>query len=222
MISTTSTKSRTSVGGISVSLRRVGLAVLVSSGVAGAALAAGGSETDAASKMVRVTIDKILEVLAKKEGSDEVRIKSIESIVFANFDFATISRLVLARNFKRFSSEQQVEFQLLFKVYLSRSYGKRLLRYKQEAVDLVKARLESRGDVTVMTRIVGGQADDITMNYRTRGRDGTWKVIDVTIEGISLVSNYRSQFKEMVNKVGPDGLLKRLQNKTFILPEDQE
>jgi phospholipid transport system substrate-binding protein len=192
----------------------------VASGVALPALAEPGPETKAASEMVRTTTDQILVVLAKG-GEDEARIKSIESIVFANFDFTTISRLVLARNYKRFSEDQQVEFERLYKVYLSRSYGKRLLRYEQEKVEVVNARLESRGDVTVMTKIVGGQADDIDMNYRARPKDGAWKVIDVTIEGISLVSNYRSQFKELINKEGPDGLLKRLADKTFVLPEDE-
>ncbi|MBW2291823.1 MAG: ABC transporter substrate-binding protein, partial [Deltaproteobacteria bacterium] len=135
--------------------------------------------------------------------------------VFGNFEFETISRLVLARNYKKFSKEQQQEFVDHFKIYLSRSYGTRLLRYADEKVEFRNARLEKRGDVTVMTAIVGGKADGIEMNYRVRNRTDSWKVIDVVIEGISLISNFRTQFKEIINRDGPEGLLARLRDKTF-------
>ncbi|MBW1886610.1 MAG: ABC transporter substrate-binding protein, partial [Deltaproteobacteria bacterium] len=134
--------------------------------------------------------DLVLADLAKEGIEDDVKIKSLEKIVFSSFEFETISRLVLARNFKKFSKEQQQEFVDHFKIYLSRSYGTRLLRYADEKVEFRNARLEKRGDVTVMTEIVGGKADGIEMNYRVRNRTDTWKVIDVVIEGISLISNF--------------------------------
>lgn len=171
--------------------------------------------------MVETTVGKILVELAKEGIPDDVKIKSLEEIVFAEFDFDTMSRLVLARNIKKFSDAQKNEFIDQFKVYLSRSYGKRLIRYANEKVEFKDARLEKRGDVTVMTMIVGGSADGIEMNYRVRGGEGSWKVIDVVIEGISLVSNFRSQFKDIVNRDGPDGLLSRLRDKTFVLPDPE-
>jgi phospholipid transport system substrate-binding protein len=176
---------------------------------------------EGARAMVRKTIDLVLAELAKEGVDDDVKIKSLESIVFGNFQFETISRLVLARNFKKFSKEQQQEFEDHFKVYLSRSYGTRLLRYADEKVEFGAARLEKRGDVTVKTSIVGGKADGIEMNYRARNRDDAWKVIDVVIEGISLVSNFRTQFKDIINREGPEGLLAKLRDKTFELPDPE-
>jgi phospholipid transport system substrate-binding protein len=170
---------------------------------------------DGARTMVRTMVDLVLADLAKEGIEDDVKIKSLEKIVFSSFEFETISRLVLARNFKKFSKEQQQEFVDHFKIYLSRSYGTRLLRYADEKVEFRNARLEKRGDVTVMTEIVGGKADGIEMNYRVRNRTDSWKVIDVVIEGISLISNFRTQFKEIINRDGPEGLLARLRDKTF-------
>ena len=91
-------------------------------------------------------------------------------------------------------------------------------------VEVVGARVESRGDVTVLTRIIGGQADGIEMHYRLREREERWRMIDVVIEGVSLVSSFRSQFKEVVSQGGPELLLERLKDKNsrFDLPESEE
>ena len=177
--------------------------------------------TSEARNMVETMVDKILVELAKEGIADDVKIKSLENIVFKEFDFSTISRLVLARSIRKFTDEQKLEFEQQFKVYLSRSYGTRLIRYANEKVEFKKARLEKRGDVTIMTAIVGGAADGIEMNYRVRGKEATWRVIDVVIEGISLVSNFRSQFKEIVNRDGAEGLLARLRDKTFVVPDPE-
>lgn len=176
---------------------------------------------EGARAMVSTTINLVLAELAKEGVEDDVKIKSLESIVFGNFEFETISRLVLARNFKKFSNKQQQEFEDHFKIYLSRSYGTRLLRYADEKVEFGDARLEKRGDVTVKTAIVGGKADGIEMDYRVRNHKDTWKVIDVVIEGISLVSNFRTQFKDIINRDGPEGLLAKLRDKTFELPDPE-
>ena len=77
----------------------------------------------------------------------------------------------------------------------------------------VSARVEPRGDVTVRTVVVGGQNDGVEIHYRMRKREGPWMVIDVVIEGVSLVSNFRSQFQEVVSEGGPALLRERLQQK---------
>jgi phospholipid transport system substrate-binding protein len=179
------------------------------------------ASTESAEAVVRQTVDDVLAILVNKDWPVDRRVSAIEKIAYDRVDFATISRLVLARNYRRFSPEQRVEFEDQFKAHLSRSYGNRVDRYEQEKVDITGARLEPRGDVTVLTRIVGGQADGIEMNYRLREREGAWRMIDVVIEGVSLVSSFRSQFKEVVSQGGPELLLERLKDKNsrFDLPE---
>lgn len=179
-------------------------------------------ETETAHELVSEMIDLVLAELSKKEVEKEVKIKALESIVSEKFDFATISRLVLAKNYKRFDEDQRRDFEANFKHYLSRFYGSRLVDYADENVEVKGARLEKRGDVTVMTKIIGGDVDGIEMNYRVRNRNDAWRVIDVTIEGVSTVSNFRAQFREIISQGGPEELLKTLRNKTLVDADAKE
>jgi phospholipid transport system substrate-binding protein len=184
-----------------------------------ALLAAPATADDAAEAeaIVRKTVDQVLEVLARGGLSDDQRRQQIEEIAYERFDFVTISRLVLARKWKRFSPEQQQEFIEQFKLQLSKNYGSRITRYEQERVEIRDHRLEKNGDVTVRTRIDGGAADGIEVDYRLRRKDrkpdGRWMVIDVIVEGVSLVSSYRSQFAEVLNHSDPGEVLKQLREK---------
>lgn len=179
-------------------------------------------ETETAHELVSEMIDLVLAELSKKEVEKEVKIKALESIVSEKFDFATISRLVLAKNYKRFDEDQRRDFEANFKHYLSRFYGSRLVDYADENVEVKGARLEKRGDVTVMTKIIGGDVDGIEMNYRVRNRNDAWRVIDVTIEGVSTVSNFRAQFREIISQGGPEELLKTLRKKTHVDADAKE
>jgi phospholipid transport system substrate-binding protein len=171
--------------------------------------------------IVRQTVDQILAVLANKDHSVDQRVRQIEEIAYDRFDFATISRLALARRWKGFSPEQREEFVEQYKIQLSRRYGTRITRYEQEKVEILGSRIEPGGDVTVRTRIEGGSADGIEVNYRLRKKDGPWLVIDVIIEGVSLVSSDRSQFAEILGRGGPSELLKQMREKNLRLrPEN--
>lgn len=182
------------------------------------ALAAPGAHALTASEagahaVVEETVQEVLAILANDSIPSSERLASIETIVYGRFDLPAMSRMVLARNWKRFSKEQQVEYVSEFKKYLSNNYGSRIERYDQEKVDILGARDEPRGDVVVRTRISGGEFEGAQVDYRLRNQNGSWLVIDVVIEGISMVSNFRDQFKEVVNDGGPELLLKKLKEK---------
>jgi phospholipid transport system substrate-binding protein len=163
--------------------------------------------------VVEETVGRVLLVL-NQEGLESIqRRERIQLIAFDVFDFATMGKLVLARGWRKFDDDQREAFIAEFKVHLSRNYGSRLDRYEQTDVEVVKARLEPRNDVTVFSTVIGGQFDGIEMNYRLRQRDESWRVIDVVIEGVSLVANFRSQFKEIVSRGGPDLLLELMREK---------
>ncbi len=200
-------------------IRRSAIGLVAVALLAVPAIADDAAEAEA---IVRKTVDQVLEVLAREGLSDDQRRQQIEEIAYDRFDFVTISRLVLARKWKRFSPEQQQEFIEQFKIQLSKNYGSRITRYEQEQVEIRDHRLERNGDVTVRTRIDGGAADGIEVDYRMRrkGRktDGPWMVIDVIVEGVSLVSSYRSQFAEVLNHNDPSEVLKQLREKNAETP----
>ena len=172
------------------------------------------ADTAAARAAVDETVQAVLAALNEPGLDSPGRVKKIEGIARERFDFETMSRLVLKRSWKKFTPAQQQEFVLAFQDHLSNSYGSRIERYEQQSVAVTGEREEARGDVTIKTKIVGGTADDVRMDYRMRQRSGQWRIIDVKIAGISLVSNFRSQFKEVLSKGGPDEVLRRLKKKT--------
>lgn len=175
--------------------------------------------TEAPRKLIDDTAVKIVAILARKSDPTEKRVSEIEAIAYELFDFTTMSKLVLARNWRKLSNDQRATFVREFKRHLSHTYGTRLDRYDQERVDVYAAQVEQRNDVSVKTRIVGGQFDGAEISYRLRQQAGKWRIIDVVIEGVSLVSNYRSQFQEVLNTGTIDDLLAKLRDKNFKVEE---
>ena len=139
--------------------------------------------------------------------------RSKRTIAYGAIDFPTLCKLVLARNWPKFSPSQRGEFEDEFKQHLSMTYGRNVDSYKNEKVQILGERPEQRDDVTVQTKILRGGSDDVAVDYRLRQSDGQWKIIDVIIEGVSLVSNFRSQFQDIVANGGPDRLLALLKEK---------
>jgi phospholipid transport system substrate-binding protein len=167
---------------------------------------------DSPRTVVEITSEKVLAILNSGESEDE-KIKRLEQIAYTTIDFSTVSRLVLAKYWKQFTPEQRQQFEDEFKRALTVSYGRRIGQFGQEKVVILGERQEQLGDVTVQSHIVGGKAGDIKVDYRLRQRDGTWYVIDVIVEGVSIVSSYRTQFQEIIGQGGPERLLAELRQK---------
>lgn len=179
-----------------------------------AAAAAAKPAEDGASAAVQETLDSVVKVLRDRDLPDDVRRTQVEEIAYARFDFDAISRLVLARNWKKLSAEQREQFMVEFKRHLSGSYWRTLDDYRDEDVQITGSRSARNGDVTVRSRIVGAdQSSPILIDYRMRPRGDDWVVIDVIIEGVSLVQNFRSQTQEIISDVGVDQLIEQLREK---------
>jgi phospholipid transport system substrate-binding protein len=190
-------------------MRSIVPAVLLLCTLSGPASAAEGPRA-----VVEEITSAALEVLGNKSFSVEDKRQRLEAIVYAHVDFDTMSRLVMARNWAQLSPAQQADFVKLFKEHLSMTYGRNIENYKNERVEVVGEREEARGDSTVKTRILrGGGANDILVDYRLRKEGDVWRVIDIVIERVSLVSNFRSQFQEIVSQGGPAKVLDVLREK---------
>jgi phospholipid transport system substrate-binding protein len=191
----------------------VALALFGLLAVGGPASPAVASPQEEARAVVQDTVDQVLAILGDSALSNGQRLTMLEDLALERFDFVTMAKLVLKRDWKKFDEAQRKEFVEAFRTYLSGSYSTRLDRYQQEAVELLGERVEPRGDVTVRSVIRGGEGDGVEIAYRLRNRNGEWRMIDVVIEGISLISNFRSQFGEVISQGGPDELLRRLEAK---------
>jgi phospholipid transport system substrate-binding protein len=171
------------------------------------------TNTDAARQVIQQAMDEVISVLKDKGKPTTERQQSIEQIAYARFDFERMSKLVLAKNFKSMSDAQKDGFAQEFKKHLSLTYGRRLDAYSNEKIEVGAAREEKNGDVSVKTRVLGGSADGVEIEYRLRQDTGEWRVIDVIIEGVSLIANFRSQVQDIIRAEGADKLIEKLHQK---------
>jgi phospholipid transport system substrate-binding protein len=170
----------------------------------------------APSETLKEHINKVLEVLRdpalKGEPGRKVKKEKICSISEEVFDFTELSKRTLGQNWKRLNPDQQEEFIKLFKSLLETVYADKITSYTDEKVTLKGEITLSEKAVEVPTTIVT-KTSEIPINYRLIEEKGRWKVYDVVIEGVSLVNNYRTQFREILAKKTPEALLDILRKK---------
>ena len=170
--------------------------------------AADASPTDT----VRGSVDSILTLLQNKELDQATRRKEMRKVINGRFDFRAMSQRTLATNWKKASKEQQQEFVQLFSQLIENTYIGRVEAYTDEKVDFPGEKVKKKKAV-VETLILTATAD-IPINYKVyQKKNGEWWVYDVIIEGISLISNYRSSYQEIVKKEGFNGLIAKMKNK---------
>lgn len=197
---------------------RVGaLVVALVLGANGTALA-----QTAPDKLVRSVADDVLAGLRQdpdlKAGSQAKFAELLEQKVAPHFDFERIARLAVGRGWRQATPEQQKALVEQFRSLLIRSYSTAYTAYKDIAINVKPLRMQpSDSDVQVRTEIKipnGGQPISVDYSMYKAGSD--WKIYDVTVEGVSLVTTYRSTFAEEIRQSGVDGLIKSLQEKNSL------
>ena len=166
---------------------------------------------------IKPQVDRALGVLRdpalKAESAKAAKEKKIWEILDNVFDYTELSKRTLAQNWKRLSPDQQAEFTRLFGKLLGTVYMDRIIAYKDEKVVFGKATNLSDKTAEVQSEVVQS-SKSIPIHYRMILVNGEWKVYDVVIEGVSLVQNYRTQFREILMNKAPEDLLKTLREKT--------
>jgi phospholipid transport system substrate-binding protein len=162
---------------------------------------------------VNSVLDVLRDPALQGEANKEAKEKKIESIADQMFDYIALSKLTLGRSWKQFNKEQQKEFVSLYRSILEKAYMDKILSYTDEKVLFDKEMMLSEKKAEVQTRIITKSAE-IPINYRVYLKDGQWRVYDVIIEGISLIKNYRTQFREILANNPPEEVLKILREKT--------
>ncbi|MCK5656228.1 MAG: ABC transporter substrate-binding protein [Deltaproteobacteria bacterium] len=160
-------------------------------------------------EVLRVLRDPALQGEANKEAKQE----KVEAIADEMFDYVALSRLTLGRNWRKFNGDQKKEFVQLYRSILEKAYLDRILAYTDEKVTFGKETMLSDKKAEVQTHIIT-KSVEIPIYYRVYLKDGEWKVYDIIIEGISLVKNYRTQFREILANNPPEEVLEILRKKT--------
>jgi len=148
-----------------------------------------------------------------KQLSKDDQIGEIRGIVNEIFDYNELSRRCLGRGWRKLNDAQRKEFVHLFSELLEKTYADRLLAYTSEKINFGRETELKKGRVEVESVIVTTDGKEVPLNYRLTDKSGQWRVYDVIIEGISMVQNYRSQFRDILAQKTPDDLLQVLREK---------
>jgi phospholipid transport system substrate-binding protein len=167
---------------------------------------------EAPDAMVQQVTEEVLDIIRKdkdiQSGNTHKAIELIDKKVLPNFNFQHMTALAVGKDWKKANAVQQGQLVGEFRTLLVRTYSNALTGYKNQKV-VYKPFKMSAGDVDVLVRTEVAQpgSKPIQLDYSLEKLDTGWKVYDVTVAGISLVTNYREQFAQEVRNGGIDGLL---------------
>ena len=175
-------------------------------------LARAGEPTD----QLKQTTDKILAIVQnpalKGPDKDAERQKQMKQAVDERFDWAAMARSAIGKNWKGLSEAQRTEFTSLFSDLVEKNYMSKVESYSGEKIQYKGDKVDGTfgvADVVILTL----KGTDIPVSYRVQKKDAAWLVYDVSIEGVSLVNNYRSQIGAILNSSSYDILIVRLKAK---------
>jgi phospholipid transport system substrate-binding protein len=174
------------------------------------------AEAAAPTDELKGATDRVLKVLQdpelKKPGKVEERRKQVRAIANEVFDWQETGRRALARHWQGRTPQQRDEFSHLFADLIERSYVGKIDLYSGEKILYVGDSVD--GDqATVRTKLVTKSNTEIPIDYRMHKQGDRWRVYDVTIEGVSLVGNYRTQFNRIIQHSNFEELMKKLKTK---------
>lgn len=168
--------------------------------------------------LVKQTADEVLTIIKNDKeiqaGNQRQLYAVVEAKILPNFDFDRVCRMVLGKNWKTATPEQQASFQREFRSLLLRTYASALGKYKNQVIEYKPLHTEPDGkNASVKTQIIQAGGPPVAVDYSLIKAENGWKVYDIVIEGVSLVTNYRSQFSNEIRQNGIDSLNKKLSEK---------
>jgi phospholipid transport system substrate-binding protein len=166
---------------------------------------------------VKKTVDEVVKIVTDKDlknpKNEQQRRAALKQAIGRIFDYGEMAKRSMGVHWKELSPAQQKEFVGLFATLLENTYAGKIESYNNEKIMYGKESLD--GDhAEVDSRVITAKRDEYELGYRLLKEGGKWMVYDVVIEGVSLVSNYRTQFNKIINEKGYNELLKKLRTKS--------
>lgn len=168
--------------------------------------------------MLKQTSDEVIAVLKEKgeqlKEDPDLVYGLVHEYILPHLDEVTIAKLALGKNWRIATREQKLEFINEFRDLLIRTYGRSLSEFSDQQINYFPVRMEKGEEkVVVKSEVIQPGGPPIPVAYRMRIKDDAWKVYDLSIDGVSLVTSYRGTFDQEVRKGGIEGLLKYLKGK---------
>ena len=174
------------------------------------------AETVAPDVLVKAITDEVAAVVRKdadiRAGDTRKAADLIEAKIVPHFNFTRMARIAMARNWRSATPEQQKEIAAEFKTLLVRTYSTALTNYRDQQIDYKPLRAKPEdSEVTVKSDVrPTGSTQPVSIDYELEKTDNGWKIYDVKVDGVSLVTTYRDTFASEVREHGIDGLIKSL------------
>lgn len=178
-----------------------------------AAPARAGSPAGEAEAFIRELADSGIAMLANADYSPAQRETEFRNLVRKGFALEEIGRFVVGRYWRQMDKDQQADYQEMFAEWLITTYSGRLGAYGGQKIEIEKStELNNKyNDVVVRTRILGASGQpEMAADWRVRYFDGTPKIIDVIVEGVSMAAAQKSEFESVIRRAGVDGLVENL------------
>lgn len=169
--------------------------------------------------LIRDTVDEVLSIVKEdkdiRAGNKKKINELVDAKVLPHFNFTHMTRLAVGKNWRNATPEQKKVLETEFRNLLVRTYTTAFTTYQDQQIEVKSLKMKDDAtDVTVKTLIHDkAKQQPIPVNYDLEKTASGWKVYDLSIEGISLVTNYRGTFDEQIQKSGIDGLIKTLVEK---------
>jgi len=165
--------------------------------------------------LARTSSEEVIAILKKdkelRNGNQTKVYQLVQAKILPNFDFNRMTQLALGKNWPRATAKQKQELVTEFRNLLVRTYSSSLTEFTNQTVEFKPLTLKpDDADVTVRSEIRQPGGQPIPINYSMYKTDFGWKVYDVTIDSVSLVTNYRASFSNTIRQSGIDGLIKTL------------
>jgi phospholipid transport system substrate-binding protein len=166
-------------------------------------------------ELVRRTTTDVVNIIKQdkeiQSGNMRKVVELAEQKVLPNFDFARMTQLALGRNWRDASDAQKQALTKEFRTLLVRTYSTSLAQYRDQVIDVKSAKFAPADtDVVVKTVVNQPGAPVIPIDYSMEKSAQGWKAYDIVVDGVSLVTNYRSSFADEIRKGGIDGLIKTI------------
>lgn len=173
---------------------------------------------EAPDALVQRVTGEVLDIVSKdkdiQNGSTQKVIDLVDQKVLPHFNFRHMTALALGKDWKKASPEQQQQLTAEFKTLLVRTYSNALTNYKNQKVVFKPLKMNpADSEVLVRTEVMQPGSKPVQLDYSLEKLDNGWKVFDVVVAGISLVTNYRDQFAQEVRNSGIDGLIQSIATK---------
>ena len=166
---------------------------------------------------VRTTVEVVLDVMKDESLSDPEKSRErrdkIKALIRARFDFREMSKRALARHWKKRAPEEQDEFVDLFSDLLQHTYMSKVEAYTNEKITYDKEIIRKRGRYSIVKTSILSKDIIIPIDYRLIRKDDKWLVYDVLVEGVSIISNYRSQYNNILSRQSYAELIQKMKDK---------